>query len=289
MKLHNRVVKAGFWTDTDLLKINRDIRTFYQGLWQLADDSGCIENDPFAFKIHLYPSPLDADITIDVLEDWITSLIDLGKLIPYVSDGKKCLYIKNFHKHQTLRSPAPPETPLPEWIKWVPSEKSRRSGEYIVKNPYGDRTVTVENPNGDQPEPEPEIEPEEEKEDILSTASPKTTVTPYDDIVSLYHNFCPSLPRIVKLTPKRKKSINARFRASPDLEVFKKLFSKAEASDFLSGRNGKWTSCNFDWLLNENNMLKVLEGSYDNRAPDNNYRQNQNFNKNKRDLSYLVE
>ena len=40
----------------------------------------------------------------------------------------------------------------------------------------------------------------------------------------------------------------------------------AEDSDFLSGRNGKWTSCNFDWLINENNMVKVLEGNYKNKG-----------------------
>jgi hypothetical protein len=39
----------------------------------------------------------------------------------------------------------------------------------------------------------------------------------------------------------------------------------AQASDFLSGRNGKWTGCNFDWLINENNMVKVLEGNYENK------------------------
>lgn len=39
----------------------------------------------------------------------------------------------------------------------------------------------------------------------------------------------------------------------------------AEASDFLSGCNGAWTACNFDWLLNTENFLKVLEGNYKNK------------------------
>ena len=37
-------------------------------------------------------------------------------------------------------------------------------------------------------------------------------------------------------------------------------------SDFLSGRNGRWTGCNLGWLLKPNNMAKVLNGSYGNRA-----------------------
>ena len=36
----------------------------------------------------------------------------------------------------------------------------------------------------------------------------------------------------------------------------------AERSDYLSGRNGKWQNCSFDWLIKENNYIKVLEGNY---------------------------
>ena len=69
------------------------------------------------------------------------------------------------------------------------------------------------------------------------------------------------------MTDKRKQQIRARWKKYRDLEIFEELFRRAEESDFLSGRNGKWTSCNFDWLMNENNMVKVLEGNYSNRDP----------------------
>jgi len=100
-----------------------------------------------------------------------------------------------------------------------------------------------------------------------STEDISSSPPPYDEIVSLYHDLAPSFPRIQKLTEKRKRAIRARWRADPNLETFKQLFRKAEASDFLSGRNGKWTSCNFDWLISESNMIKVLEGAYDNKGP----------------------
>lgn len=100
-----------------------------------------------------------------------------------------------------------------------------------------------------------------------STEDISSSPPPYDEIVSLYHGLAPSFPRIQKLTEKRKRAIRARWRTDPNLETFKQLFWKAEASDFLSGRNGKWTSCNFDWLISESNMIKVLEGAYDNKGP----------------------
>ena len=37
----------------------------------------------------------------------------------------------------------------------------------------------------------------------------------------------------------------------------------AEESDFLSGRKTNWRA-DFNWLMNETNMVKVIEGNYKN-------------------------
>ena len=52
-----------------------------------------------------------------------------------------------------------------------------------------------------------------------------------------------------------------------DLETFKRLFQKPRRAT-LTGRNGRWTGCNFDWLIKESNMVKVLEGCYDNKGAE---------------------
>jgi len=149
MRMHNRIIKAAFWTDTELIRhLHRDGRMFYIGLIQLADDSGCLEDDLLAFKIHLYPADMDVDL--DVLQRYRDKLIELGKLIPYEAEGKKCLYLKNFHKHQSLRSPAPPEVPLPPWITWQAGETPKSAGRYIIGDPYGHLTVTLRSPYGDR-------------------------------------------------------------------------------------------------------------------------------------------
>lgn len=132
MKLHNRQIKASFWTDPDLLQWSRDKRWFYMGLVQLADDSGCLEDSSFAFKIQLFPSPVDADITTDIIEKWRDELVEAGKLIRYESAGKQCLYIANFHKHQALKNCPAPDVPLPPWLQWEPYKSNERSGKYIV-------------------------------------------------------------------------------------------------------------------------------------------------------------
>ena len=49
------------------------------------------------------------------------------------------------------------------------------------------------------------------------------------------------------------------------LDDFKEAFNKAESSDFLKGSNNRNWSANFDWLIKDANMAKVLDGNYDNR------------------------
>ncbi len=90
-------------------------------------------------------------------------------------------------------------------------------------------------------------------------------IIPYKEIEKLFNSICKSLPKIRELTEKRKTGIRCRWLKYKSVEVFRELFTKTEASDFLSGRNGEWNNCSFDWLINENNMIKVLEGNYANR------------------------
>jgi DNA replication protein DnaD len=106
------------------------------------------------------------------------------------------------------------------------------------------------------------------EEDIYSQNPPETTpqICPYQEIVKTYHDNCPSLPKVRDITDNRKKTMKARWKKYRTIEAFKISFIKAEQSEFLSGRSGKWTACNFDWLINESNMVKVLEGQYDNKA-----------------------
>ncbi len=43
------------------------------------------------------------------------------------------------------------------------------------------------------------------------------------------------------------------------------MFRKAEASDYLTGKINNWRA-DLDWILKDDNPLKILEGKYDNRV-----------------------
>ena len=87
----------------------------------------------------------------------------------------------------------------------------------------------------------------------------------YQGVIDVYNETCVSLPSVQKLTDKRKralKSITKKF----SVENLKTVFKKAEESSFLNGSSDKWSGATFDWLIKEDNIVKVLEGNYDDKV-----------------------
>lgn len=132
MKLHNRMCKAEFYTDPDLLQLPRDVRTFYRDLWHVTEDSGCLEDSPFGLKITLYPSPLDSDATVESIAGWRDALLDAGKLTRYEVDGKPYLFVTNFLTHQTLTNSGVSDVPIPPWVTLEQHHTDKRKRSYKV-------------------------------------------------------------------------------------------------------------------------------------------------------------
>ncbi|MGN0477432.1 MAG: DUF4373 domain-containing protein [Ruminococcus sp.] len=89
----------------------------------------------------------------------------------------------------------------------------------------------------------------------------------YSLTLELFSEICKSLPKPQELTPERKRLIdNGEEKLFEYGKTFEEFFNEVEESDFLSGRNGKWTGCNFDWILKPLNMVKILEGNYTNQG-----------------------
>lgn len=107
--------------------------------------------------------------------------------------------------------------------------------------------------------PTPEIEIEKEIEIETDTLQKK-----YNQIIDLYNDTCVSLPRVLKLSESRKKAIKARLRQYT-IDDFCTLFNMAETSSFLKGQNDRNWTADFDWLIHDRNMAKVLEGKYANK------------------------
>lgn len=177
------------------------------------------------------------------------SLLEQDGMIDVKSDTKKTtLTIVNYSDYQDMNATK------------NDTETPQKRHENTTKTTRKHTNNNVNNDNNDN------------KEYILSSDDdPKSQKIPYQDIANMYNRICKSLPSVKIVNDSRRRAIKASWnKYKQDISVFKEVFEKAQASDFLSGRSGKWTNCNFDWLINSNNMLKVLEGTYDNRAaPEN--------------------
>lgn len=103
-----------------------------------------------------------------------------------------------------------------------------------------------------------------EKVDSGKQSCPPPPSVDYQGIVDLYNETCVSLPSVRSLTDKRKRALKARLK-NYSIEDLKKVFQKAEKSSFLNGSTDKWSGATFDWLIKEDNIVKVLEGNYDDK------------------------
>ena len=81
----------------------------------------------------------------------------------------------------------------------------------------------------------------------------------------MFNSVCISLPKVQKLSDKRRKLIVNADKLLGEMS-FEGFFNLVESSDFLTGRNGKWSGCGFDWILNPANLTKIIEGNYLNKA-----------------------
>ncbi len=86
----------------------------------------------------------------------------------------------------------------------------------------------------------------------------------YQQIADMYNATCVSFPRLTRLSEKRKRAIKARLRKY-SIDDIKKVFELTEESDFLKGENSRNWSATFDWMMNDANMAKILDGNYKNK------------------------
>lgn len=127
-------------------------------------------------------------------------------------------------------------------------------------------------PDGFQTEPQstnPLIHNLEEEKILSVSAAPKPDGIPTEQILAAYRELLPDFPQPRKLDADRKKKITARWREDPErqsLGWWREFWGYVAKSDFLTGRSGKWSACNIDWLLQPANMRKVTEGNYENRG-----------------------
>lgn len=92
---------------------------------------------------------------------------------------------------------------------------------------------------------------------------------PYQEILNLYHEVLINNPKVAIFSDKRKRSVKKLYNhhdKHKNLDWWKLYFERIQTSQFLTGQiegNGrKPFKADFDWILNIDNFVKIVEGKY---------------------------
>jgi hypothetical protein len=125
-----RTIKPDFFSNEQIGQLSAEARLLFIGLWTLADREGRLQDRPVRIGAQLFP--YDAWPIGDLLEN-----LDEANLIwRYEAQGRKCIQIINFTKHQW---PHPKETkfdlPPPPELTHVITGNSREVTEIQESSP----------------------------------------------------------------------------------------------------------------------------------------------------------
>lgn len=114
-----RSAKPDFWSDPLMCSLQRDVRFTYKGLWEVcADDHGRFLADARVIKGAVWP--MDDDIKLGKIEQWLQLLAEKDRIQLYIVHGVRYGFIRKWLDHQRVshpkdsRHPAPPTDDFPK-------------------------------------------------------------------------------------------------------------------------------------------------------------------------------
>lgn len=239
--------------DSDaFLEMPLSSQALYFHLSMRADDDGFINN------------PKKIQRMINASEDDLKSLIAKGYIIPFETG---IIVIKHWKIHNYIRS----DRYKPSIFKEKELVKVDSQSIYQPIDSTDTNGIPTDNQMVYQMDTQDRLGKESIVKDsigkdntLLSVSTDTKQRINYENIMNLFNSVCVSLPKIRNLTDLRKQKIR---KANKELNGdFESFFKRIESSDFLTGKNGSWNGCNFDWIFKPQNLIKIIEGNYDNKS-----------------------
>ena len=273
-----RIVDTSFWTDRKVDDFSPEDKYFM--LYLLTN--------PFSTQLGIYEFRIkQVAFQLGYSIDAVNVLVDRFENkygVIFYSQSTDEIAIKNFLRHSIIKGGAPVRDCLIKEMKAVKNKDliarvfhhikgnetmnetvKKIITEYEEKN--GVLSYSNEKQNDNENENDNEVSYHDTGDDSFTPPPQKIDC---QQIVDLFHSLCPSLPIVEFISDSTKQDIFDSL-AKYSMGDFETLFQKAEASDFLKGKNKskrKWVA-SFDWLIKADNMAKVLNGNYDNQPKQN--------------------
>jgi hypothetical protein len=151
-------------------------------------------------------------------------------------------------------------------------------GEEETSQPKQKEPEEIKEPEPREKEPEPmtqrgEEEPEAKPEakTLPETPKPSPEYDLFEAIRRVYNSTLPELTQAERITAFRTKVLRQRIRESSErkeLSWWEKFFSRVRNFPWPMGQNKNRWRADFDWLIEERGMQKILEGAFQ-KAPAN--------------------
>ena len=217
-------------------------QALYFHLNMRADDDGFVNNPK---KIQRMICASDDDLKLLIAKRFLLAF-ENGVVV-----------IKHWRMHNLLRKDRYNPTQYQEYMEQLllkdNGSYTETCGIPMISEP-DNQTATTWQPDGNQMATQDRIGKDRIGKDRID----------YEAVKNTFNSLCPSLPSVKTMSEARKKAIRARLN-SYTIEDMTEAFKKAEASDFLKGKNNRNWQANFDWILKDANMAKILDGNYDNK------------------------
>ncbi|MDF1565314.1 MAG: hypothetical protein P1V51_19915 [Deltaproteobacteria bacterium] len=288
------VIRTRYWTDPDVHRLSLPARLM--GAYLLTS--------PHSNALGCYRAPVgylseDLRLSYDDAKQALETLEEIGFV---VTDELGWIFLPNYIKHNPPQSPNAGKAAVAV-IDTIPKESPLRkeaisailaSGNaYLIEalsitglageeyeglveglaSPSEGLPEGLASPSEGLPEGLPTIDQDqdqeqkdsEEEEVALTPARPPAAFTARELALLWNEKAVAPLPRIKALTDDRRKKLRTRLSIHPEPAWWEAVIERVNASRFLRGDNERGWMVDFDWILSERNLTRIVEGKYDNR------------------------
>lgn len=250
-----------------------------------ADDDGRLEGNPDDIRANVVPRK---EWSLGEIEQLLFEITDQELIAWYEFEGERYIQIHQWEEHQSFKGISRIPSTIPSKEQGIPvvhpigcssppdrveqstqpvpqvkrSEVKRsEEKEYTTythtspKQSFGDESVISQSDDIQEP-PEDENHPTPEKDPI--------TKCPQQEIVALYHEVLPELPKVRIWNNDQQKSLRARWKENSErqsLEWWRSFFETIRGSPFLMGKENGFQA-DLEWLIRPKNFAKIINGRY---------------------------
>ncbi len=209
-----RNIKPGFFTNGDLLECTPLARLLFAGLWCEADRRGILEDRPKTIKVKVLPGD-NCDV-----DELLNELQDHGFIDRYESGEFRCIFVKNFDKHQNPH--------VKEQANTLPAPDGHHASPVLapVKSGLNPAESLLLNPDSGILKPDP----------VSTPLPPKSEPDRWDQKIALFEAYC----RGVGIKPNSAEMERRRHLGYVDVEAVIGLITPEKLEDLARWVVNDW-------------------------------------------------